>query len=163
MALFAPLIPFIKGALAVAGTAATVASVVQGREAAKEAEQANRLNRLAARMTQARNIRRAVAASRVAQGQITAGATQLGTQAASATAGARASEAAQTAGGIAFAGSQFGLADRRFSAMGRQVAAEGRASTFAAGAKLATAASGFTPGQFFESVWDRLSSQEEQQ
>lgn len=166
MALFAPLVAALgkigassafKGAAALIGTGATVASVVQTREASKEAEEANRLNRMQTRMAQARNIRRAVAATRVQQATVTSAATQLGTEGASGTAGVASSEAASTAGGVAFAGSQFGLATRRFDAIGRQQSAEGRAAVFGAIPRLTSAVSGQTPGQFFESIWDGVS------
>lgn len=136
-----------QAGVAALGAGATVYGITQQREAAKEAEKSNKLEVARARMQQARNVRRAIAASRVAQAQGVAGGVQTGTSESSALQGALAGESAQTAGGIGFSNTQFGIGQRRFLSTGRSDAASSRAGMAAGIGKVATAISGTTPGR----------------
>lgn len=140
--------PAVQAGVAALGVGATVYGITQQRAAAKESERSNRLEAARARMQQARNIRRAIAASRVAQAQgAAAGVQQLGTSSSSGLQGALAGEAAQTAGGIGFATTQFNAGQSRFLASGRADRASSRAGMAAGIGKIATAVSGTTPGR----------------
>lgn len=147
MALFIPLLSLALG------VASTTASVVQGQEAAAENKEANRLSKMQSRMTQARNIRRGIAASRVAQAQMASAGEVMGTAGGSAISGARAAESAQTAGGVGFAGTQQAMSGRRLTHLGRSDQATANANTFAGIGKLTTALTGYTTGQAAEAVW----------
>ena len=126
----------------------TAYGITQQRAAAKEGERANKLESARARMQQSRNIRRAIAASRVAQAQGTAGGVQqLGSSVSSGLQGALSGEAAQTAGSMGFANSQFRAGQSRFLASGRADAAMSRAAAAGGIGKLTAAVSGTTPGQ----------------
>lgn len=152
MALFAALALIAKSTafqagVAALGAGATVYGITQQRQAAKENKRSNRIEAARARMQQTRNIRRAIAASRVAQAQGTAAGVQSGTSESSALQGALSGEAAQTAGGIGFATTQFNAGQSRFLASGRADSAVSRANTAAGIGKVATAVSGTTPGR----------------
>lgn len=77
--------------------------VEESKAAAKEVEEQNDLAKARQAVEESRNIKRAVAASRVAQAQAQAQAQVAGTTEASSTAGAIGSEVASTGGNIAFA------------------------------------------------------------
>lgn len=128
----------------VGGAGATVAGVHQSRQAAQDGREANRAEANRVQVEQARNIRRAVAASRVQQAQAQAMGVQSGVADGSGVAGAVVGTGAATGAGIGHANQVQSLQMRSFQAQRSQMAAQSRSSMYAAGA---TALGGFSQFQ----------------
>jgi hypothetical protein len=148
---------FVGAALAALKTAAPVISavgtgvgIVQQRQASQEAKRANRLERARANMEQVRNIRRAIAASRVQQAQVAAAGVEMQGTPGSGMQGMQAGVAASTGGSVGFAGNQFSIQQKRFNATGRADAAMSRAGIAQGISKIATAAGGQTFGGWLD-------------
>lgn len=122
---------------------ATGASFYQADRAQDAADRENKLARQRQQFEEARNIRRAVAQSRVLQARAMAAGAVMGTSESSGTFGAISSEAASTAGNIGFARTIGQFQQATFAAQAERSRATTRSQQFSALGNLFASASGY--------------------
>lgn len=133
------MLPLVLGVLALG---ATGASLYQAHRAQDAAEEENKLARQRQRFEEARNIRRAVAQSRVLQARAQAAGAVTGTSESSGTFGAISSEAASTAGNIGYARTIGQFQQATFAAQADRTRATYRSQQFSALGNLFAAGTG---------------------
>lgn len=140
--------------LATAAVVGTGAQINQARKAGKAAEEQNDIAIARSNVERSRNIRRAVAQSRVQQAETVAQAQATGASESSGTAGALAQEIGGTGGNIGFAQQIGGFQTSMFKSRAAEQRYTSRASQYGAGAKILSNAAGFNnPGEFLGSLF----------
>lgn len=138
-------LPALAAVATVVSVGATVYGIKQQQEAAEAQEEANEISQRQNQLQQQENIRKAVAASRVARAQAEAMGAGAGASVAT-TSGAAGAETSGTAGNVGFAIGMNKMQNQRFDALIDANRAGNRASTAQGFADLAGAASGFGGG-----------------